>query len=63
MLQLETLADLIGYTNPSRPEVVGHVLRQLLSRARPDCKELNLMRGLAAQLEQSVQGWPGRRRG
>jgi len=63
MQQLEQLADLIGYTNPSRPEVVGHTLRQLLGRARPNVREYNMLRGLVSQLEQSVQGWPGKRRG
>lgn len=54
--QLEELADLIGYNNPSRPEVIGHSLRQLLARAQPDEREFNLLRGLLAQLCQSVQG-------
>jgi len=63
MAKLEDIAALIGYNNPSRPEVIGHTLRQLLSRAQPTLKEFNMLRGLASQLEQSVQGWPGKRRG
>lgn len=63
LMKLESIAATIGYNNPSRPEVIGHTLRQLLSKAQPTCKELNIMRGLVSQLEQSIQGWPGKRRG
>jgi len=63
LLKLEGIAATIGYSNPSRPEVVGHTLRQLLSKAQPNMREFNMLRGLAAQLEQSIQGWPGKRRG
>jgi len=61
--QVDQLVDLIGYTNPSRPEVFGGMLRSLLSKARPSVKELNMLRGVVEQWSQSVQGWPGRRRG
>lgn len=63
MDQVDQLVDLVGYTNPSRPEVFGGMLRSLLAKARPNIKELNMLRGVVEQLSQSVQGWPGRRRG
>jgi len=63
MKQVDHLVDLIGYSNPSRPEVFGGMLRSLLAKARPNIKELNMLRGVVEQLSQSVQGWPGRRRG
>lgn len=63
LAQVEALVDHIGYTNPSRPEVVPATLRHLLARAVPRLEELNLLRGLVERLTQSVQGWPGRRRG
>jgi tRNA/rRNA methyltransferase len=61
--QMETLVERIGYTNPSRPEVVPTVLRRLINQAQPDVRELNILRGLINQLEQSVHDWPGKRRG
>ena len=61
--EVEKLVDLVGYTNPSRPEVVPQTLRRLLSAAQPDVRELNMLRGLIEQLSQSAQGWPGKRRG
>ena len=63
LMKMESIAAIIGYNNPSRPEVIGHTLRQLLSKAQPNCREVNMLRGLLSQLEQSVQGWPGKRRG
>lgn len=61
--QVDQLIDCIGYSNPSRPEVFSGLLRRLLVKARPNKKELNMLRGAVAQISQSVQGWPGRRRG
>nr|WP_320116001.1 RNA methyltransferase [uncultured Desulfuromonas sp.] len=61
--QLDELIHRVGYVNPSRPEVLPLLLRRLLRQAGPDVDELNLLRGLVHRLEESVQGWPGRRRG
>ncbi|MDY0191772.1 MAG: TrmH family RNA methyltransferase [Desulfuromonas sp.] len=61
--KLEGIAATIGYNNPSRPEVIGHTLRQLLSKSQPDIREFNMLRGFVTQLEQSIHGWPGKRRG
>lgn len=63
MGQVDQLIDYVGYSNPSRPEVFSGVLRRLLAKARPNKKELNMLRGVVEQISQSVQGWPGRRRG
>ncbi|SDD76649.1 RNA methyltransferase [Desulfuromonas thiophila] len=63
MRPVEELIDRIGYSNPSRPEVIPAALRRLLARALPDPAEINLLRGLVEQLSQSVQDWPGKRRG
>ena len=63
MDQVNSLIHRVGYSNPSRPEVFGAMLSRLLAKARPDKKELNMLRGLVEQLSQSVQDWPGRRRG
>ena len=63
MDQVNSLIHRVGYSNPSRPEVFGTMLRSLLAKARPNKKELNMLRGLVEQLSQSVQDWPGRRRG
>ncbi|MBN2644643.1 MAG: RNA methyltransferase [Desulfuromonadaceae bacterium] len=61
--QVGQLIERIGYINPSRPEVIPAMLRGLLARALPDVEEVNLLRGLVEQLSQSVQDWPGKRRG
>nr|WP_320050701.1 RNA methyltransferase [uncultured Desulfuromonas sp.] len=61
--QVDDLVNRIGYSNPSRPEVIPLMLRRLLHQAAPDIHELNLLRGLINRLEESVQDWPGRRRG
>lgn len=63
MCQVDQLVERIGYSNPSRPEVLSGVLRGLLTKARPSIKELNMLRGIVEQLSQSVQNWPGKRRG
>lgn len=62
-VEVEKLIDLIGFSNPSRPEVVPSMLRHLLTNASPDMREFNMLRGLVEQVSQSVQGWPGKRRG
>ena len=63
MNQVDLLVNRIGYSNPSRPEVFSGMLRSLLAKARPNIKELNMLRGVVKQLSQSVKDWPGRRRG
>ncbi|WP_321531590.1 RNA methyltransferase [uncultured Desulfuromonas sp.] len=61
--QLDELVHRVGYVNPSRPEVIPTMLRRLLHQAAPDVAELNQLRGLINRLSESVQDWPGRRRG
>ncbi|MEA3466101.1 MAG: TrmH family RNA methyltransferase [Thermodesulfobacteriota bacterium] len=63
MCQVDRLIHRVGYSNPSRPEVFRAMLSNLMVKARPSKKELNMLRGLVEQLSQSVQDWPGRRRG
>lgn len=62
-LQMEGVLDRIGFVNQScRAASVGR-LRSLLQRSRPDASELSLLRGMWSQLEQSINDWPGRKRG
>jgi tRNA/rRNA methyltransferase len=46
----------IGYLNPQQPDAVMGELRQVLWRARPNARELSLLRGLVRQI-----AWAGRR--
>ena len=41
----------IGYLNPQNPHAILSELRRLLARARPTPREVNLLRGLARQVE------------
>lgn len=61
--EVDSLLDRIAYLNPQRPDAVMRPLRSLLTRAAPDIDELNLLRGIVKQLDDSVQNWPGKRRG
>ncbi|TYO96698.1 tRNA/rRNA methyltransferase [Geothermobacter ehrlichii] len=61
--QMEEVLDRVGFSNPACPGATFFRLRRLLARARPDREELALLRGLWRQLAESVNDWPGRRRG
>ena len=60
---VEELLGRIGFLNPQRPDAIMQPLRRLLSRAAPDLPELNLLRSMFAQLDNSAKDWPGKRRG
>ncbi|WP_172399785.1 RNA methyltransferase [Geothermobacter hydrogeniphilus] len=61
--QMDDVLDRIGFTNPACPGATLTRLRQLISRARPDRAELGLLRGMWGQISESINNWPGRRRG
>ena len=61
--QLSRLLERIGFLNPQRPDAILNPLRRLLTRADPDLAELNLLRGMVAQLDASAKDWQGKRRG
>ncbi len=61
--QMEEVLDRIGFSNPACPGATFFRLRRLFARACPDREELAMLRGLWRQLAESVNDWPGRRRG
>ena len=61
--QMESVLDRIAFLNPDRPQTVMNPLRRLLTRAHPQPQEVNLLRGIWSQLEQSISNWPDKRRG
>ena len=48
---IERLALASGYLNPENPRYLMRRLRRLFARATPDQNEVNILRGLLAQLE------------
>lgn len=62
-LQMEEVLERIAFNNPACPGATAYRLRQLFNRALPDRDEVGLLRGMWGKLAESVNNWPGRRRG
>lgn len=62
-LQMEEVLDRIAFNNPACPGATAYRLRQLFNRAQPDREEVGLLRGMWGKLAESINNWPGRRRG
>ncbi len=45
-----------GFITPSHPGLVMTKLRRLLNRARPDAKEVKMLRGILSSVEKAAQG-------
>lgn len=61
--QMAGVLDRIAFLNPHRPEHVLSPLRRVFTRGIGDHRELALLRAIWGRLEESIRGWPGRRRG
>jgi tRNA (cytidine32/uridine32-2'-O)-methyltransferase len=53
-LHFETALQATGFINPSHPGLIMTKLRRFLNRARPDSKEVKMMRGILASVERSA---------
>lgn len=61
--QMEGILNRIAFLNPSRPEQAMNTLKGIFRRAEPNRRELSLLRGMWSQIEWSIRGWAGRKRG
>lgn len=60
---MEQVLSRIGFFNSARPDLTMNKLRRIQRKAALDRHELNLLRGMWAQLGWSVRDWEGRKRG
>lgn len=60
---MEQVLGRIGFFNSARPDLAMHKLRRIQRNSGLDRHELNLLRGMWAQLDWSVRDWEGRKRG
>jgi tRNA/rRNA methyltransferase len=62
-VQVGQVLERIAFLNPHRPEHVLTPLRRVLARGILDHRDLALLRGVWGRLADSINAWPGRRRG
>lgn len=60
---MEQVLGRIGFFNSARPDLSMNKLRRIQRKADLDLYEVNLLRGMWAQLDWSVRDWEGRKRG
>jgi len=60
---MEQVLGRVGFFNTARPDLTMNKLRRIQRRSGLDRHELNLLRGMWAQLDWSVRDWEGRKRG
>ncbi|MDC8832685.1 tRNA (cytosine(32)/uridine(32)-2'-O)-methyltransferase TrmJ [Alteromonas gilva] len=54
-VHLESTLSKVQFINPSHPGIVMTRLRRLFNRARPESQELNILRGILASIDKSVE--------
>ena len=62
-VSMQAVLNQTGYLNSQKPEALMNKLRRIYQRAELGADELSLLRGIWNRLEESINDWPGRRRG
>jgi len=62
-LTMEEVLGQTGYLNRQRPEALMNKMRRIHQRADLNVDELNILRGIWTRLHESVNDWPGKRKG